>query len=150
MALQKILYIVRYVFIFSTSFTIVKSAVAHRLRNMNENGKDLTSKDTDMFITLKSADSMDVHTINHNIHAVPVHHFARHRLCRHEEGRKYFYRAINSKLCEITGMFAANLVEHLCRLRGSFLDKWVSELFDMDGDGMVTHFEKRYYDELNT
>ncbi|XP_045180018.2 uncharacterized protein LOC123539453 [Mercenaria mercenaria] len=143
------LIIMRCAFIFATSFTVINATVAHRLNKMDENGKGFVSGDSDRRIALKSADIPDAGTINYHIHTVPVHHFARHGLCRQEEGRKYFYKAIKTKLCQIKETFAANLVEDLCRHRGSFLDKRAAELFDIDGDGMVTHFEKRFY-EFNT
>ncbi|XP_045179874.2 uncharacterized protein LOC123539374 [Mercenaria mercenaria] len=143
MELQMMYSILGYLLLLITSYRKVHAAAAYRLSDTYEKVGDYISNDR--AITLKSAESPDLDILNHYIHTVPVHHFARHGLCRHEEGRQYFYRAMKSKLCQIQDTFVSDLVENLCRHRGSSLDKWVSELFDIDGDGMVNHFENQFY-----
>ncbi|XP_053385943.1 uncharacterized protein LOC123538912 isoform X1 [Mercenaria mercenaria] len=83
--------------------------------------------------------------IGHSMHRTSIHHYARHGLCRNFEGQKKLYKALKTKLCNTKLSFIAGLVIDLCRRRDSMLDKWVKELFDIDGDGFVTHHEKQFY-----
>ncbi|XP_045178971.2 uncharacterized protein LOC123538737 [Mercenaria mercenaria] len=82
---------------------------------------------------------------NHDTQHRSVHHYARHGLCRTFAGKRYLYKAMKTKLCGMKLSFTANLVIDLCRHRNIMLDKWVAELFDIDGDGYISHFEKNFY-----
>ncbi|XP_060567508.1 uncharacterized protein LOC132726246 [Ruditapes philippinarum] len=139
MKLQRSMAIVRIAFLLVISIAIVNAAVANRL------DEDLFNDKNDGSITLKSADSSFDYKVDHQMYTIPLRHFARHGLCRNKRDKQYFYKALKGKLCQIKEMFVATFVEDLCKHRGSFLDKWVSELFDVDGDGMITHHEKRLY-----
>ncbi|XP_045179601.2 uncharacterized protein LOC123539169 [Mercenaria mercenaria] len=74
-----------------------------------------------------------------------VKQYARFGLCRDFDGQKYFYNAMKTKFCSLPLLFTANHVIGLCRKRDFMLDKWVSELFDFDGDGYISHLERTYY-----
>ncbi|XP_060587711.1 uncharacterized protein LOC132743197 [Ruditapes philippinarum] len=75
-----------------------------------------------------------------------VHHFARHGLCRTLTGKRLLYKALKTKLCAMTRMFAQNIVMDLCRHRNRMLDLWVAEVFDLNDDGFISHFERHLYD----
>ncbi|KAL4217299.1 hypothetical protein ACF0H5_023750 [Mactra antiquata] len=86
-----------------------------------------------------------VDTANHR-HLASVDHFARHGLCNHSKGKQHFYQALKSALCEIKDSFAASMVEDLCKEKERYmLNKWIGELFDTDGDGYITHYERTQY-----
>ncbi|XP_045178595.2 uncharacterized protein LOC123538504 [Mercenaria mercenaria] len=74
-----------------------------------------------------------------------VHHFARHALCRNIEGKARFYTAMKSKLCNSNSKFIAHLIDDICSSNNSHLDNWVAELFDLNEDGFVDHFERHFY-----
>ncbi|XP_045179418.2 uncharacterized protein LOC123539019 [Mercenaria mercenaria] len=74
-----------------------------------------------------------------------VYHYARHGLCRTFKGKHYLYKAMKTKLCGMKRSFVASFVIDLCRHKNRLLDKWVAELFDIDEDGYITHFERNIY-----
>lgn len=78
-------------------------------------------------------------------HHTSIHHYGRHGLCRNFEGQKNLYKAFKTKFCNTRLSFTADLVIELCIRKDEMLDRWVSELFDLDGDGFITHHEKQYY-----
>ncbi|XP_060594159.1 uncharacterized protein LOC132748573 [Ruditapes philippinarum] len=74
-----------------------------------------------------------------------VHHYARHALCRTFKGKQHLYKAMKKKICGMTLSFIASLVIDLCHHRHTMLDTWVAGLFDVDGDGQISHFERNMY-----
>ncbi|KAL4217297.1 hypothetical protein ACF0H5_023748 [Mactra antiquata] len=83
--------------------------------------------------------------VSADLHFTTVHHFARHGLCNHYNGQRRFYMVMKSKVCGLKPAFIANYVLTLCKERKPTLDDWVSELFDLDGDGVLSHREKNQY-----
>ncbi|XP_060567509.1 uncharacterized protein LOC132726247 [Ruditapes philippinarum] len=77
---------------------------------------------------------------------ITVRHYAKHELCKNFDGKKYFYKAIKTTFCSLTSTFTAKHVFDLCRNHDYMLVKWVSALFDFDGDGYITHLERTYYE----
>ncbi|XP_045179591.2 uncharacterized protein LOC123539159 [Mercenaria mercenaria] len=86
--------------------------------------------------------------IGHSTHRTSIHHFSRHGLCSKFEGKRKLYKALKTKFCNTKLSFTAGFVVDLCRRRDGMLDKWVGELFDIDGDGFVTHHEKNIYNYI--
>ncbi|XP_060567503.1 uncharacterized protein LOC132726245 [Ruditapes philippinarum] len=82
------------------------------------------------------------------MHRAPIHHYARHGLCRTFNGKKKLYKALKFKFCRTKISYTASFVIELCRRRDGMLDELVRELFDVDGDGYVTHYEKQLYDAV--
>ncbi|XP_060587714.1 uncharacterized protein LOC132743199 [Ruditapes philippinarum] len=78
-------------------------------------------------------------------HQPTVRHFARHGLCRNYEGKQTLYIAMKAKVCDISLSTIQSVVLDLCRHKNHMLDKWVEELFDIDGNGYISHFEKHLY-----
>ncbi|KAL4237843.1 hypothetical protein ACF0H5_002555 [Mactra antiquata] len=74
-----------------------------------------------------------------------VEHFARNGICKSWNGRRTLFLALKSKLCNIRGSFIVHLLRDLCRQRGEMLTDWISELFDLDDDGYISHHEKKLY-----
>ncbi|XP_052821407.1 uncharacterized protein LOC128246911 [Mya arenaria] len=74
-----------------------------------------------------------------------VHHFARHGLCYHRFGKVRFYRALQKHFHNISGDMKITFVLDICKRRDHMLTKWVQEIFDKDGDGYITHFEREIY-----
>ncbi|XP_060567510.1 uncharacterized protein LOC132726248 [Ruditapes philippinarum] len=78
-------------------------------------------------------------------HHPTVRHFARHGLCSNYEGKRTLYIAMKAKVCDISLSTIQSVVLDLCRHKNHMLDKWVEELFDIDGNGYISHFEKHLY-----
>ncbi|XP_060587710.1 uncharacterized protein LOC132743196 [Ruditapes philippinarum] len=76
-----------------------------------------------------------------------VNHYARHALCRTFKGKQHLYKAMKKKICGMTLSFIASLVIDLCRHKNAMLDTWVAGLFDVDGNGQITHFERNMYED---
>ncbi|KAL4217306.1 hypothetical protein ACF0H5_023757 [Mactra antiquata] len=68
-----------------------------------------------------------------------VHHYARHHLC---QNKKDFYDSLLEKFRSMRTKFAEYWVFELCERRNEILDKWVSELFDLNSDGDVDFHEQ--------
>ncbi|XP_060587713.1 uncharacterized protein LOC132743198 [Ruditapes philippinarum] len=83
-----------------------------------------------------------------SMHHTSIHHYAMHGLCRNFEGKKKLYKAMKTKLCQMKLSFIAEFVLDLCRGKHALLTNWVGELFDIDGDGYITHFEKHSFDDV--
>ncbi|XP_052761224.1 uncharacterized protein LOC128203738 [Mya arenaria] len=71
-----------------------------------------------------------------------VHHFARHGLCSHTNGKVRFYKALGKHFQNISATMIIYFVLDLCERKDEMLDSWVKEIFDKDGDGFISHFEK--------
>ncbi|XP_045178945.2 uncharacterized protein LOC123538714 [Mercenaria mercenaria] len=79
-------------------------------------------------------------------HLIPVKRYAIHKICRTFEGKQYLYRTMKSKFCGIGLTFTSHFVMDLCRSQHRrLLIKWVKELFDIDRDGYISHYEKNLY-----
>ncbi|WAR14469.1 hypothetical protein MAR_004574 [Mya arenaria] len=74
-----------------------------------------------------------------------VHHFARHSLCNHRFGKVRFYRALQKHFHNISDDMKITFVLDICKRRDHMLTKWVQEIFDKDGDGYITHFEREIF-----
>ncbi|WAR10635.1 hypothetical protein MAR_035711 [Mya arenaria] len=74
-----------------------------------------------------------------------VHNFARHGLCRHRFGKVRFFKALGKYFLNISDDMKITFILDICKRRDHMLTKWVEELFDIDGDGYITHFEKDIY-----
>ncbi|XP_060567502.1 uncharacterized protein LOC132726243 [Ruditapes philippinarum] len=81
-----------------------------------------------------------------SVSLVSIHHYSRHGLCKSFKGKKKLYKAMKTKLCLTKLSFTAEFVMDLCSQKHGMLEKWVAALFDIDGDGYITHFEKQLYD----
>lgn len=82
---------------------------------------------------------------DHTFYQTSVHHFARHGLCGSHAAQRHFYQALKTQLCNMKWQFIANFVKDLCREKHFILDRWASELFDIDGNGFISHYEKHLY-----
>ncbi|WAR00162.1 hypothetical protein MAR_024534 [Mya arenaria] len=71
-----------------------------------------------------------------------VHHFARHGLCNHSFGKVRFFRALQKHFHNISDDMKIAFVLDICKRRDHMLTKWVQEIFDKDGDGYISHFER--------
>ncbi|WAR10638.1 hypothetical protein MAR_035714 [Mya arenaria] len=71
-----------------------------------------------------------------------VHHFARHGLCNHSFGKVRFFRALEKHFHHISDDMKISFVLDICERRDEMLTKWVQEIFDKDGDGYISHFER--------
>lgn len=108
---------------------------------------------------LQDKESSGFRNLQHHSHLTPIRHFARHGLCRNRKGKARFYMALKSKLCSTQGAFIFQLVEDLCAdCKGEWeiskkdecgknLYFWVSELFDLNGDKYIDHYERHIYDQ---
>ncbi|WAR10632.1 hypothetical protein MAR_035708 [Mya arenaria] len=74
-----------------------------------------------------------------------VHHFATHSLCNHNQGKVRFFKALRNHFHNISDAMKISFVLDLCKRRDQMLIKWVQEIFDKDGDGHITLFEKEIY-----
>ncbi|KAH3691142.1 uncharacterized protein LOC127863695 isoform X2 [Dreissena polymorpha] len=72
-----------------------------------------------------------------------VYHFARHGLCNHVHGKIKFYRAFEQHFVNISDDMKIQFILDICERRDHMLDKWVKELFDINNDGYISHFEKQ-------
>ncbi|XP_052259261.1 uncharacterized protein LOC127863690 [Dreissena polymorpha] len=82
-------------------------------------------------------------------HKTTVHHFARHGLCAHIQGKMKFFKALQKHFIGISDHMRVNFIMDICSHKDEMLDLWVKEIFDMDGDGYISHFEKGLYDHIN-
>ncbi|XP_060569065.1 uncharacterized protein LOC132727543 [Ruditapes philippinarum] len=89
--------------------------------------------------------SKDTMIADFNKPPTSIRHFARHGLCNSYEGKRNMYAAMKTKLCNISLSMIQSVVLDLCRRKNHMLDKWVEELFDIDGNGYISHFEKHFY-----
>ncbi|XP_052812545.1 uncharacterized protein LOC128240093 [Mya arenaria] len=74
-----------------------------------------------------------------------VHHFAKHGLCNHSFGKIRFFRALQKHFHNISDDMKIAFVLDVCKRGDQMLTKWVQEIFDRDGDGYISHFERDIY-----
>ncbi|KAH3748427.1 hypothetical protein DPMN_182872 [Dreissena polymorpha] len=79
-------------------------------------------------------------------HRTKVHHFARHGLCNHMPGKLKFYKALQNHFHHISDHMKIVFIMDICSRKDKMLNHWVKEIFDRDGDGYISHFEKELYD----
>lgn len=131
---------------------------------IEENGlKDkegVLNLDGNLGLLLEDTDTTSIRTSQQHNHHISLKHFARHGLCGNSRGKTRFYLALKSKFCQTTGTFVYQLVEDLCgdianckhsrrqedEECGKNLYRWVAEIFDLNGDKHVDHFERHFYD----
>ncbi|XP_052812550.1 uncharacterized protein LOC128240095 [Mya arenaria] len=72
-------------------------------------------------------------------------HFSEHALCNNIRGKVMFLTALDDYFHNISDTMRINFILDLCARRDAMLIKWVKEVFDKDGDGSISHFERIYY-----
>ncbi|KAH3691146.1 hypothetical protein DPMN_191287 [Dreissena polymorpha] len=61
-------------------------------------------------------------------------------------GKLKFYKALQNHFHRISDHMKINYYMDICARKDEMLDHWVKEIFDRDGDGYISHFEKELYD----
>ncbi|XP_052814105.1 uncharacterized protein LOC128241185 [Mya arenaria] len=116
--------------------TVLFVTVASRAIESNDSVEKQMEKDDDF---TKPEESIRQYT------GPTVHHFATHGLCNHNLGKVRFFKALRNHFHDISDALKISFVLDLCKRRDQMLIKWVQEIFDKDGDGHITLFEKKIY-----
>ncbi|WAR10633.1 hypothetical protein MAR_035709 [Mya arenaria] len=69
--------------------------------------------------------------------------FARHGLCNHRFGKVRFFMALQKHFHMISDDMKIAFILDICKRRDHMLTMWVEEIFDNDGDGFITRFERQ-------
>ncbi|WAR10637.1 hypothetical protein MAR_035713 [Mya arenaria] len=107
--------------------------VAGRTLESNVSGADQMQNDG---VVIKAEDGL------RKYNGPAVHHFARHGLCNHSFGKVRFFRALKKHFHNISDDLKIAFILDICKRRDQMLTKWVQEIFDKDGDGYISHFER--------
>ncbi|XP_052821409.1 uncharacterized protein LOC128246913 [Mya arenaria] len=94
-------------------------------------------------VSLQTEHTNDRHQHHHKI---TLKHFSEHTLCKNIRGKIKFLTALDDYFQNISDNMRINFVIDLCSRRDDMLIDWVKEIFDKDGDGYISHFERIYYD----
>ncbi|XP_052812544.1 uncharacterized protein LOC128240092 [Mya arenaria] len=92
--------------------------------------------------TLQTDPTGDRH---HHYHRITLKHFSEHALCSNTPGTITFLKALEDYFLNISDTMRVNFILDLCSRRGDMLIGWVREIFDKDGDGYISHFERIFY-----
>ncbi|XP_052821410.1 uncharacterized protein LOC128246914 [Mya arenaria] len=82
----------------------------------------------------------------HHSNKKSLKHFSEHSLCNDTRGIIKFLTALDDHFQNISETMRVNFILDLCSRRDNMLIDWVKEIFDKDGDGYISHFERVYYD----
>ncbi|XP_052796461.1 uncharacterized protein LOC128228939 [Mya arenaria] len=93
-------------------------------------------------ITLQTDPHSDRH---HHYQRITLKHFSEHALCRNTRGKITFLTALEDYFQNISETLRVNFILELCSRRDDMLIDWVKEIFDKDGDGYISHFERIFY-----